>query len=87
MTKEECEVRAKAEEKLKAYWETPASRHEISKKALYTKLSADHFELGKKLYEMDKALKALGKEAGLEITDVTKDGDIFCVVERHTKVL
>jgi len=87
MTKEECESRSKAEEKLKAYWETPASKHEISKKTLYTKLSEEHYEIGKRLYEMDKALKALGKEAGLEITSVSKNGEVFVVVERHTKVL
>jgi hypothetical protein len=79
MTKTEDQKRKDAELELKKLW--------AKEKAAYTEWAAKHYELGKKMYAVDKRLKALAKEAGIEIVHITQSGEVEIVVERHTKYL
>lgn len=87
MTKEETEKRYQAEKRLKDWWDARPNPKEPSRRDAYIALSEEHYRIGKILYETDKNIKKLAKEAGLEVTDVLQNGDIIVVSERHTRAI
>lgn len=77
--KSQQEERDAAMKALVEYWE--AHRKE------YVENRTKEIEFGSKCAKVEKALKKKAKEVGLLEVDVTADGELLVVVDRHVRIV
>lgn len=53
----------------------------------YVEVRSKEIEFGKKAHKIEKQIKAWAKDADLVVDDVTPDGELMVVIDRHVRII